>query len=106
MRYERGLDPFGIDLALDRFCELATAAGAAVAPGLIDERGDLPDTAPILVRTPRVNAMLGTALSVKPLLHVDSGRVVPLEKVRTGTRARAPPSCAVGTTARASCSTA
>lgn len=34
-------------------------------------------------------ARLGTALAVKPLLHVDSGRVVPLEKVRTGARARA-----------------
>lgn len=34
-------------------------------------------------------AMLGTALAVKPLLHVESGRVVPLEKVRTATRARA-----------------
>jgi DegV family protein with EDD domain len=34
-------------------------------------------------------AWLGNALAVKPLLHVDSGRVVPLEKVRTGSRARA-----------------
>jgi DegV family protein with EDD domain len=34
-------------------------------------------------------AWLGTALAVKPLLHVDSGRVVPLEKVRTVSRARA-----------------
>jgi DegV family protein with EDD domain len=34
-------------------------------------------------------ALLGTALAVKPLLHVDSGRVVPLEKVRTATRVRA-----------------
>ncbi|MGH3938890.1 MAG: DegV family protein [Pseudonocardiaceae bacterium] len=34
-------------------------------------------------------ALLGTALAVKPLLHVDSGRIVPLEKVRTGARARA-----------------
>lgn len=33
--------------------------------------------------------LLGTALSVKPLLHVDSGRIVPLEKVRTAARARA-----------------
>jgi DegV family protein with EDD domain len=32
-------------------------------------------------------AMLGTALSVKPLLHVKEGRVVPLEKVRTTARA-------------------
>jgi DegV family protein with EDD domain len=34
-------------------------------------------------------ALLGTALAVKPLLHVDGGRIVPLEKVRTATRARA-----------------
>ncbi|MCB1004876.1 MAG: phenylalanine--tRNA ligase subunit beta [Acidimicrobiales bacterium] len=63
MRYERGIDPFGIDLALDRFCELAVAAGATVAPGTIDERGQLPAVTPIRVRTPRVNAMLGTDLT-------------------------------------------
>jgi DegV family protein with EDD domain len=34
-------------------------------------------------------AWLGSALAAKPLLHVESGRVVPLEKVRTGSRARA-----------------
>jgi DegV family protein with EDD domain len=32
-------------------------------------------------------ALLGTALSVKPVLHVREGRVVPLEKVRTTARA-------------------
>jgi DegV family protein with EDD domain len=32
-------------------------------------------------------AILGSALAVKPLLHVVDGRVVPLEKVRTATRA-------------------
>ncbi len=40
-------------------------------------------------RIGQATALLGTALAVKPLLHVDFGRVVPLEKVRTGTRARA-----------------
>jgi DegV family protein with EDD domain len=34
-------------------------------------------------------AMLGTALSVKPLLHVRDGRIVLLEKVRTSSRALA-----------------
>lgn len=34
-------------------------------------------------------ALLGSALAVKPLLHVDAGKVVPLEKVRTAGRARA-----------------
>jgi DegV family protein with EDD domain len=32
-------------------------------------------------------ALLGTALSVKPVLHVRGGKVVPLEKVRTTARA-------------------
>jgi DegV family protein with EDD domain len=32
-------------------------------------------------------AMLGTALAMKPVLHVDDGRIVPLEKVRTTGRA-------------------
>ncbi|PZS40500.1 MAG: fatty acid-binding protein DegV [Pseudonocardiales bacterium] len=34
-------------------------------------------------------ALVGSALVVKPLLHVDAGKVVPLEKVRTAGRARA-----------------
>jgi DegV family protein with EDD domain len=32
-------------------------------------------------------AVLGSALAVKPILHVNDGRVVPLEKVRTAARA-------------------
>jgi DegV family protein with EDD domain len=32
-------------------------------------------------------AVLGSALAVKPVLHMDAGRVVPLEKVRTSSRA-------------------
>lgn len=32
-------------------------------------------------------AMLGTALAVKPLMHVVNGRIVPLEKVRTSSKA-------------------
>jgi DegV family protein with EDD domain len=34
-------------------------------------------------------ALLGTALAVKPLLHVVDGRIEPLEKVRTATKAMA-----------------
>ncbi|MFD5831839.1 DegV family protein, partial [Lentzea sp. NPDC060358] len=32
-------------------------------------------------------ALVGTALAVKPLLHMEDGRIVPLEKVRTMSRA-------------------
>ncbi|MEV4317885.1 DegV family protein [Actinocrispum sp. NPDC049592] len=34
-------------------------------------------------------ALVGTALAVKPVLHVSEGRIVPLEKVRTTSRALA-----------------
>ncbi|MPZ66820.1 MAG: DegV family EDD domain-containing protein [Pseudonocardiaceae bacterium] len=40
-------------------------------------------------RISSATALLGTALAVKPLLHVADGRIVALEKVRTASRARA-----------------
>lgn len=40
-------------------------------------------------RVSAAGAWIGTALSVKPLLHVRDGRVEPLEKVRTSARAAA-----------------
>jgi phenylalanyl-tRNA synthetase beta chain len=63
MRFERGTDPFGLDRAVARFCELAASTGAMIASGVIDERGDLPAPSPITVRTARVNAILGTELT-------------------------------------------
>jgi DegV family protein with EDD domain len=48
------------------------------------------DTLEYLRRGGRIGsaaAILGSALAVKPVLHVQDGRVVPLEKVRTSTRA-------------------
>ncbi|MCY4424686.1 MAG: phenylalanine--tRNA ligase subunit beta [Acidimicrobiaceae bacterium] len=48
---------------MNRFVQLAAQHGAEVAPGLIDERGDLPDRRPLRVRAARVNSLLGTGLS-------------------------------------------
>jgi phenylalanyl-tRNA synthetase beta chain len=66
-RFERGVDPFGIDLAQDRFVDLLGGVGGGsvttVAKGLVDERGHLPDRTPIEVRPARVNAILGSDLS-------------------------------------------
>ncbi len=48
------------------------------------------DTLEYLRRGGRIGAaqaLLGTALAVKPLLHLSEGRIVPLEKVRTSSRA-------------------
>ncbi len=47
------------------------------------------DTLEYLRRGGRIGAaqaLLGTALSVKPILHVHAGRIVPLEKVRTASK--------------------
>jgi DegV family protein with EDD domain len=47
------------------------------------------DTLEYLRRGGRIGAaqaLLGTALSVKPILHVQDGRIVPLEKVRTASK--------------------
>lgn len=62
-RFERGTDPEVIDLAVRRFAELLLAGGGELAPGVIDERGDLPVPAVVRVRTSRVNGLLGTSLT-------------------------------------------
>jgi phenylalanyl-tRNA synthetase beta chain len=64
-RFERGVDPWGIDRAIGRFVELLreTCPAASIAPGRVDARGVVPPaTTPVRVRTARVNAVLGTAL--------------------------------------------
>ena len=66
-RFERGVDPFGIDLAQDRFVELLGGAVGSASDGLVDVRGDLPDRTPIAVRPAHVNAILGSELSAREM---------------------------------------
>ncbi|MCD0482707.1 DegV family protein [Streptacidiphilus sp. ASG 303] len=76
--------------AAERGCgpeEVAEAAGrrAAGAAGYF-----YVDTLEYLRRGGRIGAaraLLGSALAVKPLLHLSGGRIEPLEKVRTASRA-------------------
>ena len=64
-RFRRGADwGYNVERCMNRFVQLASQQGADVAPGLIDERGDLPDRRPLRVRTARVNRLLGTSLSL------------------------------------------
>jgi len=60
-RFEKGTDPEVVELAALRFAELLwqTADSATLAPGLVDERGDLWDRSPIEVRTQRVSDVIG-----------------------------------------------
>jgi phenylalanyl-tRNA synthetase beta chain len=68
-RFEKGTDPEVIDLAHRRFAELL-GAGARLEAGTVDARGELPERAPVRVRTGRLNRLLGTDL--------DAGRIAGL----------------------------
>jgi phenylalanyl-tRNA synthetase beta chain len=63
VRFERGVDPKGIERSVARFCELAAAVAGATVAGAPDDVGAPPHERPrVSVRTARVNAILGTAL--------------------------------------------
>src|SRR5437588_3975516 len=63
-RFERGVDYNGIERAAGRFVALlGEVAGARPVGGLVDVSGRLPKTAKPLVRTRRVNEILGTTLT-------------------------------------------
>ncbi|MER5372175.1 DegV family protein [Streptomyces sp. NPDC002553] len=97
----RVVDTGMIAMALG-FCAL-TAAETAEAGGSVDEAVTAAekraaatsayfyvDTLDYLRRGGRIGAaqaLLGSALAVKPLLQLDGGRIEPLEKVRTASRA-------------------
>ena len=64
-RFERGVDPAGLDRAARRLAELLAPSGARLVRGGVTVDGELPVTAPVRVRTARVNALLGTDLSAE-----------------------------------------
>jgi phenylalanyl-tRNA synthetase beta chain len=71
-RFERGTDIWGLDRAVERFCQLLAESGAVAAPDVLDVRGDLPTQEPIRVRTDRVNLISGLSLdapTIKGLLE-------------------------------------
>jgi phenylalanyl-tRNA synthetase beta chain len=62
-RFERGTDPEILDLAARRLAEILAPSGARLLAGSVTAEGTLPDRSPVLVRTDRVNRLLGTDLS-------------------------------------------
>ena len=64
-RFERGVDPWGIDRAALRLVEVLseTSPGLRQARGVLDVRGEVPAPRQVPVRTARVNAVLGTDLT-------------------------------------------
>lgn len=67
-RFERGVDPMGIELALDRFAQLAVEiCGATVATGAQVATGNLAEPTTVSVRPERVNLILNTELSAEDM---------------------------------------
>ncbi|RLK55203.1 DegV family protein [Actinokineospora cianjurensis] len=87
----------GLGFAVLRAAEVAAtgAGGAAVEAAAVEAAAAtrcffVVETLEYLRRGGRIGAaaaLLGTALAVKPILHVVDGQIVPLEKVRTTSRA-------------------
>jgi phenylalanyl-tRNA synthetase beta chain len=76
LRFDRGVDPLGMPLAIARFVELLrlTCPDLAVHDGMVDARSEhLPVAAVIDVRVARVNALLGTSLSSDQIVGLISG---------------------------------
>jgi phenylalanyl-tRNA synthetase beta chain len=83
LRFDRGVDPCGMPLAIARFVELLrlTCPDLVVHDGMIDARSEHLPVAPVIdVRIARVNALLGTALSSEQI----SGQIVGLGFVSAG----------------------
>jgi phenylalanyl-tRNA synthetase beta chain len=66
-RFERGTDPVILDLAARRLAELLAPSGARLVDGAVSVDGQLPDRSPVLVRTSRVNRLLGTDLAAEDI---------------------------------------
>ncbi len=77
IRFERGVDPEGMERAADRFCELvvdaAVAAGVeppVVARGLVEANPRPFERTNLTFRPPRVNALLGLSLSAEQMMDL------------------------------------
>ena len=73
-RFRRGADwGENIDRAMDRFCQLIAETGATIAPGQIEVAGNVPDVSAKMVRTAKINSLLGTELSAAEMIaHLES----------------------------------
>ncbi|MEA3185278.1 MAG: phenylalanyl-tRNA synthetase beta chain [Ilumatobacteraceae bacterium] len=76
LRFDRGVDPYGMPLAIARFVELLrlTCPDLVVHDGMVDARSKhLPVPPVIVVRVAKVNALLGTSLTSAQIIELIAG---------------------------------
>ncbi len=76
LRFDRGVDPQGMPLAIARFVELLrlTCPDLVVHEGMVDAQSQYLPVAPVIdVRAEKVNALLGTSLSGAEMIHLITG---------------------------------
>ena len=84
-RFERGMDPFGIDDSIARFAELLrlTCPDLVVHQGMVDVRTEsIPTTTVVAVRPERVTALLGSVFSASQIRELIGP--IGFECVKTG----------------------
>ncbi|MEM9367850.1 MAG: phenylalanine--tRNA ligase subunit beta [Planctomycetota bacterium] len=73
-RFERRVDPAGIDWASRRACQLITEiAGGHVAPGVLVTGGPAPDRAPIILRRSQMERLLGITIDANAIAKILRG---------------------------------
>ena len=71
-RFERGVDPWGIEPSVRRFCQLLAESvpGLKVADGLLDVRADVPEPFVVSLPIARVHSQIGVALSPEKIARL------------------------------------
>ncbi len=81
-RFERGVDPEGIPVALERAVRLMVEiAGAVVEPGGVDVCGTLPDKPLLTLRVRRANDLIGTSLTAEEMAAILTGIELGVEEI-------------------------
>ncbi len=70
-RFERKVDPVGVEWASRRVCELIVElAGGTVAAGMIDTAPEIPTRAPVVLRASQLERILGIKLDVGEMTRI------------------------------------
>ncbi|MCO8121500.1 phenylalanine--tRNA ligase subunit beta [Stieleria sp. TO1_6] len=70
-RFERRVDPVGVDWASRRVCQLIVeSAGGTVADGVIDTAADIPGSDPIVLRLSEIERILGITIDAEQVQRI------------------------------------